>query len=366
MTRLFSPEAECVVRIHAQLEHLVNIEAGTPFANSGPQPTREQLSTLIETAFWASLQPNEGRTTRVSLAVAAPERHHGATIFASPVACEESAIVKLAPAVPIGHCLGVTVANDRLQIWGFAHKVVVRTLDTVAVEIAEPGTVRVDVGPFRPYAVLNRGSDDILESTGTDLPHYLQRKLRKGWPENDFLETQAVWRESLALADLVRMILGDGHGGAVLLVSSETGEWQNSLNPFPYRLKDPDTTVRDVIRKELDDRSRQGKALQELSQARLPDDLKNRIMETLSWNGGGNIRAVIGPIASMAKVDGAVVMTRDIRLLGFGAKIDVRQGPDVPVCKLKPTPGVQEVIASRLEDLGGMRHQSAARFIEAN
>ena len=59
-------------------------------------------------------------------------------------------------------------------------------------------------------------------------------------------------------------------------------------------------------------------------------------------------------------------MTRDMQLLGFGAKIEFRPDRGVPVCEFKPTPGVQEVIGSRLEDLGGMRHQSAARFIMHN
>jgi hypothetical protein len=59
-------------------------------------------------------------------------------------------------------------------------------------------------------------------------------------------------------------------------------------------------------------------------------------------------------------------MTRDLKLLGFGAKIEFRPGSDVPVIRFQAKPGKQPVVSSRLEDLGGMRHQSAARFIEAN
>jgi len=59
-------------------------------------------------------------------------------------------------------------------------------------------------------------------------------------------------------------------------------------------------------------------------------------------------------------------MTPDIRLLGFGAKIQFRANLDVPICKFQPSPGSQEAVQSPLEDLGGMRHQSAARFIMQN
>jgi hypothetical protein len=60
--------------------------------------------------------------------------------------------------------------------------------------------------------------------------------------------------------------------GAVILVPSETGEWSESLKPFLYRLKTPDTTVRDVIRKELNDEDNKGKVVEEFLQAAPSDD----------------------------------------------------------------------------------------------
>src|SRR5208337_2706995 len=234
MTRLFPPKAECIVNIHAQLEHLRKIKS----ISTGQAFTAEQLSTIIETAFWAGLKPNEGRTTRVSLSVAAPEYLPGAATFRSPIPCDEATIVKLAPAVPLQHSLGVSVVNDALQIWGFAPNGI-KALDSLAVKLTEPGTVRVDVGPYRPYAVLDGRSNNILAATGSDLAHYLRQKLGKAFPEGDILETQAIWQECLALADHVRMILSDGHGGTVLVVPSETGDWESSLDPFLFRLKAP-------------------------------------------------------------------------------------------------------------------------------
>jgi hypothetical protein len=87
-------------------------------------------------------------------------------------------------------------------------------LAIVTVEITEPGTVKVDIGPFRPYAALGGRSNHIIEATRWDLAHYLQRKLAKALPKDDLLEEQLIWQECLALADLVRVILSDGHGGA--------------------------------------------------------------------------------------------------------------------------------------------------------
>ena len=226
--------------------------------------------------------------------------------------------------------------------------------------------MRVDVGPFRPFAVLDGRSNEIIESSGMDLAHFLQRKLEKALPPADFLETQAVWRECLALADLVRMILDDGHGEAVLIVPSNTDDWLQSLSSFPYRFKVADTSVRDVIRTELSDTDAQGKLFLDLLQTPLPDELKNRINSNFPRSTWGGARAAMQAIAPLSGVDGALVMTRDLKLLGFGAKIEFRLGSDVPVNKFQAKPGHQPVLPSRLEDLGGMRHQSAARFIAAN
>jgi len=104
MTRLFPPEADCVAQIHAQLERLVEIMS-PPFSERVVRLTREGISTLVETAFWVGLQSNEGRTTRVRLAVASPDHVPGAIRFASPIPYKSSEVVGLGPAVPEGRYL---------------------------------------------------------------------------------------------------------------------------------------------------------------------------------------------------------------------------------------------------------------------
>jgi hypothetical protein len=359
--RLYPPESDCISRIHAQLEQIV--KNSILYRKFDLGLTREQLSTLIETAFWASLRSNEGRTTRVRLAVATHDLLPDANVFVSPIPYGDSEIVKLAPAVPLNACLGLATADGNLQIWGVAGRSEPATL---AIEITEPGTVRVDVGVFRPYAVLCGRSDVIIGASRNNLAHYL-RKLAKALPNDDILEAQAVWQECLALTDLMRMILSDGHGGAVLLVPSETGEWSTSLIPFPFCLKTHDTTVRDAIRKKLNEEHNTGKAQEEFLQLQPDDRLKAafyRAIDVCSRSSSGGWRDAISAIASFAKVDGAVVMTRDMRLLGFGAKIQFKPDEDVRVCMA--TLRDQKGVYSSLENLGGMRHQSAARFINQN
>jgi hypothetical protein len=279
-----------------------------------------------------------------------------------PIAYDESQIAKLAPAVPQGGCLLVSPSGEGFNIWGFGRTRPVSWQVTVALEVSEPGTVRVNLGVLQPFAVLNGRSNPIIE--GTNLAHYLMRALQKALPVDDVLETQAVWRESLVLAILARMIATDGHGGIILIVPTETGVWAESLKPFAYQFMAPDTRIRDGIRQELNDRHAQGQMLQRLWEADVPDELKNQITGAMAhrpWYGERDVRA----IASLAGVDGAIVMTRDLRVLGFGAKL---AGSAVveQVCVFRSEGGNQQGVPEPLKDVGGTRHQSSAQFIAGN
>ena len=104
----------------------------------------------------------------------------------------------------------------------------------------------------------------------------------------------------------------------------------------------------------------------DLSQAPYPTNLRTESNIPFPRSTWGGAHAAMQAIAPLAGVDGAVVMTYDLKLLGFGAKIGFELGPDVPVNRFQAKPGHQPIVSSHLEDLGGMRHQSAARFIAAN
>jgi hypothetical protein len=361
MTRLFSPQDQTVHRIHDQLVYLEKIKRGTAFPVDPVRLlTEDQIAELIETAFWASLRPNEGRATRFCVVAAGRETFLDALAFATPVPYHEGQIVRLAPAVPHGGCILVSVSGGGLNIWGFGRSRAGTWVDSVTIEVSEPGTVRVGVGPFQTFAVLDGRSNSILEGTHIGLPHYLGAVLRKGLPGNDVLEAQAVWRECLVLAILARMIVAEGHGGILLIVPDEKGAWAGDLNPFAYPFARPDTTIRDGIRRELRDSQAQGEMIEQLWQSDLPDDLKHRVAGAVAQGAWYNEQAVRA-IASLSGVDGAIVMTRDLRVLGFGAKL-AASSPTAQVSLLRPEPG-SEPEPCPLRDVGGTRHQSAAQFV---
>jgi len=362
--RLFGPEDEFVGRIHDRLARLLQIRISTPpRIASAKLLAREQLSALIDKAFWASLKFNEGRRTRVCVMVATPENFRDAVAFAQPVPYDESHIARLAPAVPSGGCLVVSGSTENLSIWGIGRGRLRTWDDPVTIDVWDPGTVRIGVGPYQPFAVLSGRSKLIIEGAHIDLAVYLQKVSRNALSAND--DEQAVWRECLALADLARMIVADGHGGIILIVPGETGTWSGSLDSFAYRFNTPDTTMPDTIRLELKGEVARGEMLDRLWATPAPDDLKMLITDALARRFGG-FSNVVRTTASLARVDGAIVMTRDLRVLGFGAKIAVKDDAAPRVRIFRTDPGQQSVVTSPLEGLGGTRHQSTARFIAAH
>jgi hypothetical protein len=363
MKQLFVPEDETIIRIHDLLFKLTDHRPGRSLAGSSEQLTPARLAELVETAFWASLRSNEGRATRVRMTIVNPEDIQDATVFTTRVAYDESQVAKLAPAVPEGGCLLVSSCDRGWEIWGFGRSWLVPSVSAVTLEISEPGAVRLGLGRYQPLAVLNGRSNSFLAANSYDLAFVMKSVLRKVLPYNDPFETQAVWSECVALKALARMIIVSGHGGLVLIVPGETGSWENSLNPFAYRFKTPNSTVRDGIRQQLKKQFAEGGVHPATLQHEPTDKLKCTATGELiqhAWYSEQDVRA----IASLAGVDGAIVMTRSLQVLGFGAKLSGDSTADKVTVFRAASGGQREVLEVR--ELGGTRHQSAAQFVARN
>src|SRR6202521_2099826 len=120
MNRFFAADHPSIVRIHEQLEHLVALEKRTPtLGRSLETITADQLAGFIEVAFWASLRANEGRPTQFSATLVTRDRHPGESAFADAIPFDEEHIAKVAPALPPGGTLVVSMTGADFHIWGF-------------------------------------------------------------------------------------------------------------------------------------------------------------------------------------------------------------------------------------------------------
>jgi hypothetical protein len=120
----------------------------------------------------------------------------------------------------------------------------------------------------------------------------------------------------------------------------------------------PDTSVRDSIVAAQHQEVSAASALTKLDLTAVADDVKSAMLSAfsqVSWHP----ETVLRPVARMAAVDGAVVLTDDLQVLGFGAMIRVGSDPDV----YRVTAWPERVDSVHLEEAGGARHQSAVRFV---
>src|SRR3954462_15504184 len=63
------------------------------------QPTAEEIETIIDAAFWASLRREEGFSPKISLAFLPPEQARHPLLFERPLSLEARPLVRVAPAV---------------------------------------------------------------------------------------------------------------------------------------------------------------------------------------------------------------------------------------------------------------------------
>jgi hypothetical protein len=163
----------------------------------------------------------------------------------------------------------------------------------------------------------------------------------------------------------VRTVLEAGHGGTLLFVPDPQGRWRNDVT-LVYRFARANAILGDTIEQELDGEERRGAAWMKLQEAPIPEELKNEAAAI----GIGAYQRVHEPalrqVAAYAAVDGAVVLTRELAVLGFGAKITAAATAATEVVLGGPAPGTQTFERKPIEAAGGTRHQSAVRFVGSN
>src|ERR1700744_2379314 len=65
--------------------------------NLAPEPSRQTIETIIDTAFWESLRKEEGHPPKISLAFLPPEASTKPLLFEYPLALTAEILNKLAP-----------------------------------------------------------------------------------------------------------------------------------------------------------------------------------------------------------------------------------------------------------------------------
>jgi hypothetical protein len=297
-------------------------------------PDTTTIQAIVDAAFWASLRREEGFIPKISLAFLSPQQTKSALLFERPLSLDPGVLTKVAPAVERpGIHLGLWHGEHGLAVWGATRAV--PSLCFV-VEVAAPGLIVIKhhsgetKGKFVNVAVLEGDQVKIVDERAgalPDCPALLTALLGS--------ESPSAWVHSVnVLVQLAVSMRAHGRGGLLLVVPASDGAWRESIvSPIPYAMSPPYSDLAELARTASDDARR--------------------------------LTRTVDAVAGLSAVDGAVVLTKQYEVLGFGAKITRRRGHALveQVMVTEPIEGGEATLVHP-EKLGGTRHLSAAQFVQ--
>lgn len=308
-------------------------------AGSCPLPDARAIEALVDAAFWASLQREEGYIPEISLAFLPPERAARPLMFARPLPLGARALARLAPAVVRpGIHLGVWREGDGFVVWGTTRGV---PSFCFVLEVVGPGLLVVkhriheDSAKFHNVAVFEGERVKVLSrrpAEVSDRPAAFRALMASE-------STGLVEERDDVLLRLAVSMRAHRRGGTLLVVPAGTDGWRDSIvQPIAYAVEPPFTELADLVRETVAEESSQAHAL---------------------------LGKVVDEVAGLTAVDGATVITDHYALLAFGVKIG-RPDNRSRVERVVLTEPIEGAVAVELApaQLGGTRHSSAAQFAQ--
>ncbi|MDB5133650.1 MAG: hypothetical protein JWP37_253 [Mucilaginibacter sp.] len=308
-------------------------------ADLAPEPQKQIIEAIIDTAFWTSLRKEEGRSPKISLAFLPPVKSAQPLIFEQRLPLTPDILTKLAPAVErSGIHLGVWQDEEEIYIWGTTHDI---PGFCFVLEVIEPGLLvikhrRVDgFGKFVNVAVLKGDEVKVVDEQSVSLPDCpaLITSLLG-------FTSPASWNNAVNLhVQLAVSMRTHGHGGLLLVVPSDNDTWRESIiHPISYAVAPAFSGLSDLMKQEVSKRN------------------------LVLWQ--EELTREIESVAGLTAVDGATIINDKHELLAFGAKITRPIGGETvkEIMVTEPIIDSPAQIMAPGQD-GGTRHFAAAQFV---
>ena len=341
MSRQAYPAAHTVApRVHAYFAHRHQQSSLRGQSDLASVPDTATIERLIDAAFWASLRREEGYMPRISLAFLSPQQALSPLTFERPLPLIPGTLTRVSPAVErSGIHLGVWRHGNQFDVWGTT-----RAIPTLCfvLEVAAPGLLVIkhhsgeELGKFVNVAVLEGDQVKILDEQASHVAGY---PADLTFPRALGSSASTVHSVNI-LIQLAVSMRAHGHGGSLLVIPANSESWRESIVwPMQYAVSPPFSELASLSRENPNDARRQ------------------------TWQEA--LGRTVDAIAGLTAVDGAVVLTDQHELLGFGAKIARRRGwaPVEQVTVTEPIDGGGAALVHP-EQLGGTRHLSAAQFVQ--
>jgi hypothetical protein len=366
-----------------------------------PLPSAKALERLLSVCYHASLRHDEGRPVTFRIVFAEP------TIFPAPAGpptgmhrlilsparpFDAHELQRLAAAAAFYRSLiGVRMSScDELEVWGLVHsgprwlqavrggRHIKQAIPAVLmVAVTGPGRVLVSKGTTTLAAL----ADGTLADVATDVfsaswlaemfvgLHAAQLPEQAALPQEPRTELDPAFGPQLAqhvLRRIVSTVRGARHGGALILLPSQhASAWisDGRLLRLKYQFFDeePRRRVLSLAIQIMDALASRPRSHAELGKLADWDDYEESTDPRLSAL-DAELFEVAHLVAALADVDGAVVMTDQLEILGFGAEISGELPEVESVARSLDLEGSQR-ISERTERVG-TRHRSSYRLCQ--
>lgn len=347
--------------VPAMLARLQSAQMPAAFRTLSPIPSTGQAECLLDAAYAASLEEEEGR--RIEVAIAWVDRREalngpaGLLPLRDPLPLTPDSIRRLAPAVEPkrGYLLAGPTEDGGSHIWGLFHlhfeEEARGALSALVVQVLKPGTLRIRNVVDDLYLLTHGSYVELLGSGHTRRLLDLMTKMM----EPSHVGVTPLPR-ALTLLRLALSMLRLGHGGTILVVPT-------------------DSYARGVTSRFVIDSSRTSLLRSTITETRADIEATALVGEhawetTLSRRRQADekLYGVEEFIGQLTSVDGALLLRSDLELVSFGTIIEAEAADagDGLVKIVDPLDEAQERIVPLAKIDLGTRHQSAVRFCAAN
>lgn len=312
------------------------------------------LAELANLCFWTSLLSEEARPVRGTLCVCSPDQAPLAFRLARPEPASVKGLVALLTAAETTS-LAVHRGPQGIEVWGILMWTPVYSMQ---LRIAGAGALVATVDA-ELLAVLQEGKITVPRSaTETSWVEVFARNV---WVDRAYQDRR---RLAERLHRIVAAMLNHGRGGTMVIVPAADSSWLSNV-VFRFSLDEQGrAALRDRIaaseqaRDEADRSYRTALKTRPLSE-RDPQLLRLRLEAAFSH--AKIVQSTLDAIGELSAVDGALVLDDELSVIGFGAKLHLESAEFM--VSVYSALGGPVGDAVHVADLGGMRHQSAARFV---
>lgn len=313
--------------------------------------SRDILSELIETAFWASLEQEEGRSLKFSIGYRCSVENEDSNnyldnrnfVFQESKPFNVRNLVKLAPAIDETSSIIISPSDNKsLEIKGIS----LSGFMPLKITVLDSGKLLISY-EMDNIAIIS-GSEVVFFRYSSIFinTHSIWLKL---FPQEDKKEEKEARKSYLSFLDsrttvvinILREMRKLGHGGAFIIVPCNKRYKKFIDQPIPYVSNElfayGSETIQYVNEKKKEDKYYAGLELNNLAEK----------------------------FAQLTAVDGVMLITRNLDLIGFGVKLknSTKKKEQPAIYKMDSLDHDERVKRVNITELGNMRHQSAARFV---